>query len=96
MACRVGGARRKTRTKFSKSNRDKGKVSLRAYFQELKAGERVALKAEPAIHQGLYFRRFHGQSGIVGRKLGECYEVLIEDGGKTKHLIVHAVHLKRT
>ena len=42
----------------------------------------------------MYFRRFHGKVGIVARKLGSCYEVTLQDGGKEKRLIVHAVHMK--
>jgi large subunit ribosomal protein L21e len=94
MVTRIGGQRRKTRSKMSKSKRKRGKISLRAFFQQLEPGQRVALKAEPSIHLGGYFRRFHGRIGLVSKRLGSCYEVIVEDGGKTKRLIVHAVHLK--
>lgn len=89
------GFRRKTRNKLSKNHRQKGKVSLRKFFQEFKDGEHVILKAEPAIHIGMYFPRFHGKDGIVMGKQGECIKVLIKDGNKDKLLLVHPVHLKR-
>jgi ribosomal protein L21E len=95
MATRIGGARRKTRQKFKKDFRVKGKISLRAYLQTFSAGDKVALKAETAIQRGMYFRRFHGKIGTVGRNLGTCYEVIIKDQNKTKHVIVHPVHLRR-
>ena len=90
-----GGFRRKTRHKLGKNYKDKGKVSLRKYFQEFKNGDTVVLKAEPAYQKGMYYPRFHGKAGLVMNKKGECYEVLIKDGKKEKLLIVHPVHLKR-
>ena len=95
MAMRIGGARRKTRQKFSKHHSERGKVSLRRFLQDLPAGTSVALVAEPAVQSGLYFRRFHGKSGVVKRCLGTCYEVMINDHGKEKRIIVHPVHLRR-
>ncbi len=89
------GFRRKTRNKLSKNHRQKGKISLRKFFQVFKDGEHVILKAEPAVHIGMYFPRFHGKDGIVMGKQGECIKVLIKDGNKDKLLLVHPVHLKR-
>lgn len=96
MAKKIGGFRRKTRSKLKKSHRQKGKISITRYFQEFKEGERVILKAEPSIHHGMYFPRYHGKSGTVKSRKGRCYEVLINDLGKEKTLIVHPVHLKRS
>ncbi len=90
-----GGFRRKTRHKLGKDVNDKGKVSIRKFFQEFVQGDRVILKAEPAYQKGMYYPRFHGKSAFVLNKKGQCYEVLIKDGGKEKMLIVHPVHLKR-
>ena len=95
MVTRIGGARRKTRQKLSKNYKQRGKISLRNYLQTLNAGDKVALKAEPAVNSGLYFRRFHGRIGTVGKKIGVCYEVTIKDIDKTKKLLVHPVHLKK-
>ena len=95
MVIRVGGARRKTRQKLKKNYKVRGKVSLRRYLQVLAAGDKVALVAEPAVQRGMYFRRFHGKIGTVAKKLGSCYEVVIKDMDKEKHLVVHPVHLKK-
>jgi large subunit ribosomal protein L21e len=86
---------RGTRQKFSKHHRTKGKISIRKYFQEFKDGERVTLKVEPAYHKGRYYPRFHGRSGYVNGKSGECFNVLIKDGEKDKMIVVHPVHLQR-
>ena len=95
MAKRIGGNRRKTRGIFRKKACDKGKISLTNYFQTLNEGDKVVLKAEPAVQKGIYFRRFHGKSAIVKAKRGKCYEVEIKDFNKTKTLLVHPVHLKK-
>jgi len=95
MAKRVGGFRRKTRSKLKKSVRDRGKIVIKNYFQDFKPGDRVLLKAEPAFQKAMYFPRFHARSGIVEGKRGRCYEIVIRDGDKRKLLIVHPVHLRK-
>ena len=95
MVKRIGRSRRKTRHKLGKKTRAKGKISTSTYFQSLKIGSKVVLKAEPAIQKGMYFPRFYGKTGIVKEKHGTCYEVIINDNGKQKSLIVHPVHLKK-
>ncbi len=92
---RIGGFRRKTRHKLQKNVRARGKISLTKYLQELKIGDRVLLKAEPAVQGGMYFPRFHGKTGIVTGKMGRCYEVEIKDRKKEKTLTIHPVHLRK-
>ncbi|MBT3406512.1 50S ribosomal protein L21e [Candidatus Woesearchaeota archaeon] len=95
MVDRVGGSRRKTRHKLQKSRRQKGKISISRFFQELEPGVRVCFKAEPAIQGGMYPRRFHGGSGLVKGRRGSCYLVEARDGNKEKTFIVHPVHLRK-
>ncbi len=95
MTQRMGGARMKTRHKLAKNVRTKGKISLARYFQELKAGDKVCLVAEPSIHEGMYFPRFHGKVGTVMAKRGKCYEIEIKDVKMAKTVVVHPIHLKR-
>ncbi len=95
MAQRVGGKRRKTRHLTKKPIKRRGKISIRNVLQELQAGDRVVLKMESAVQKGLYFRRFHGKTGVVQGKRGNAYLVRITDGGKDKLLVVGAVHLKK-
>lgn len=94
MVTRIGGQRRKTRRLMTKPRRERGKLSLRRYFQQFEPGQKVALKAEPSIQKGTYFRRFHGKVGVIKEKLGTCYAVIVKDGAKEKQLIIHPVHLK--
>lgn len=95
MVKRIGGFRRKTRNKLKKNVKDKGKISLRKYFQSFKAGDKVLLKVESSFHKGMYNPRFHSKSGVVEGKKGSCYKVQIKDKGKRKTLIIHPVHLRR-
>ncbi|MDD5086293.1 MAG: 50S ribosomal protein L21e [Candidatus Nanoarchaeia archaeon] len=95
MVQRIGGFRRKTRHKLLKPRRSKGKISISNFFQNFKEGERVILKAEPAVQKGMYFPRFHGKSGIVTKKVGRCYQISIKDGKNIKQPVVHPVHLKK-
>ena len=92
---RIGGFRRKSRHKLSKSKAEKGKISISKYFQKLEIGQKVALDLESAIHKGVHHPIFLGKSGVVKGMQGKCYKVQITDGGKNKTLIVHPVHLKK-
>ena len=95
MVRRIGGLRRKSRYKFRKEKRQRGKVSITRYFQSFNAGDRIYLSVEPAVQKGMYYPRFMGKTGIVKGKRGRSYEITINDLGKEKTLIVHPVHLKR-
>jgi len=95
MASRKGGNRRKTRSKFRRNIRDRGKVSIRKYLQSFKIGDKVCLTLNPSVHKGPYFPRFHGNKGVIKNKKGACYIVQIKDRDKTKKLIIHPIHLSK-
>ncbi|MFA6073816.1 MAG: 50S ribosomal protein L21e [Candidatus Woesearchaeota archaeon] len=92
---RVGGLRRKKVSRFTKTRRDRGKVSLRRYLAEFNDGDRVSLTIEPAISEGMYCPRFIGKSGTIISRKGTCYAVKINDFKKEKILIVHPVHMRK-
>ncbi|MBI2565184.1 50S ribosomal protein L21e [Candidatus Woesearchaeota archaeon] len=94
MVKRVGGFRRKTRNLLKKRVRQRGKISLSRYFAEFKKGDNVLFQAEPAVQEGMYHPRFHAKQGVVKKKRGSCYEVLIKDGSVEKLIIVHPIHLR--
>lgn len=89
------GPRRKTREKFKKRARERGKIRISLALQSFKPGEKVVIGIEPAFHQGMPFKRFIGKVGEVVNKRGKCYEVKVRDGGKEKIVIVHPIHLRR-
>jgi large subunit ribosomal protein L21e len=94
MAVNIGGSRRKSRHKLKKERRNKGKISISRFMQSFKAGQKVHLIPESAMHKGDYHTRFIGKTGTVKASRGKCYEVAITDGNKEKLLIVHPIHLK--
>ena len=93
MATRIGTGRRKSRHKFRKHFRSRGKISITRFLQPFKEGDRVWLHAEPGVQKGLYHARFHGKAAIVKGKQGSCYQVEFKDGKKLKQLVIHPVHL---
>jgi large subunit ribosomal protein L21e len=95
MSKRKGGSRRRTRGELSKGIREKGKVSLRRYLAQYNPGDRVVLKPDSAVNEGMFHARFIGKSGLVEKKRGFCYEVRISDHKKQKTIIVHPIHLKK-
>ena len=95
MVKRVGSSRRKTRHLYHVSKKMKGKLPVSEFVKKLDIGEMVQLVAQPSVIKGIYFRRFHGRTGTITGKQGECYKVHIKDGGKDKTLIVAAVHLTK-
>ncbi len=95
MVTRVGTNQRKTRQKFKRHCRERGKLSLSKYFQELKAGDKVNLKIDSIIQKGRFSPRFHGLTAVVSGKRGRCYEVIVHDREKEKTLLVHPIHLNK-
>ena len=93
MTKRTGSFRRKTRYKFLRPIREKGKMSVQNYFQMFQVDEKVILHANSSLQQGMYFPRFHGKQGVITGKQGHCYKVLIKDYKKEKTLIIHPLHL---
>jgi large subunit ribosomal protein L21e len=95
MVKRMGGSRRKTRYKLQRDPRQKGKLSLKKYLAEFKSGDRVLLKPDSICQKGMFDFKFVGRVGLVGKKVGGCYEVSIKEKSKEKMLIVHPIHMKR-
>lgn len=94
MVTRIGGFRRKTRSKLRKNIRQRGKISLSNYFKKYEVGTKVTLMGEPAVQKGMFFPRFKGKTGTVKGMQGNCYTVEIKDGNKAKTIVVHPVHLR--
>ena len=91
---RIRGPRGKSRHKFKKDRRRKGKISISNFMQTFTAGQKVHLRIEPSFHKGMYHSRFIGKTGTIKGQRGKCYEISINDGGKEKTLLIHPIHLK--
>jgi len=95
MVKRIGGMRRKSRYKLKRDPRTKGRINFRRYLEEYKAGDKVLLAPDSIIQKGMFKHKWIGRSGVISRKQGRCYEVIIYEKGNEKKLIIHPVHLKR-
>ena len=93
MVKRAGSFRARTRQTLRKVPRTSGKVSINKQLQGFKIGETVAIKQEPAIHNGMPHPKYKNKTGIVKGKRGSNYEVEIMDGNKAKLLVSAPVHL---
>ena len=77
-----------------KNSRQKGKFSFAKYFQQFKAGEKVAVVEELSFPLG-YSKRLQGRTGKVISKRGSAYYVEISDLNKPKKYLIKPIHLKR-
>lgn len=94
MVKRIGSRNTKTRHLKSKTHRTKGKLSITKYFAKFNDGDKVQLILEPAVHTGIFHKRFYGRVGKVCGKQGGCYFVKIKDINKFKNVLVHPIHLR--
>lgn len=95
MVKRIGTARSKTRHKLQKPAGESGKILISRTIRTFNQGDSVVLNTDSSVHKGMYHSRFHGIQGRITGKQGNCYEVEIKDGDKTKIIIVNPVHLKK-
>jgi len=79
---------------ISKKVRTKGKLQLSQYFQELKSGDAVAVKKEPAVASS-FPERLQGKTGKVEDKRGKSYVVVIKDQNKEKRFLIAPIHLRK-
>ena len=72
--------------------RQKGKLSLSRYFQQLEKGQRVVIKPVASLQPAIPIR-FKGRAGVVEVKRGNAYVVRFKDGKMDKRLIIKPIHL---
>lgn len=92
---RIGGYRKGSRKKLSKSPREKGKISLSKYFQKFEEGDKVQLNLESSVAKGKFCTRYNGKVGVVVGQEGEGYKVKIKDIKKEKVILIHPIHLTK-
>ena len=93
MTKNIGTARTKTKHILSVPKKLKGKLSISKFLQKFEKGDLVVFKASPGIQKGTYHKRFHGRTGRVVGSRKNAYEVIVNDLGKKKMVIVPSVHL---
>ena len=78
----------------TKKMREKGKVKLSRYFQELKIGDKVSIIRE-ASQKASFPERMQGRTGVIEEKRGKAYIVKLNDYNQEKRFIIQAIHLKK-
>ncbi|MEM2897041.1 MAG: 50S ribosomal protein L21e, partial [Candidatus Bathyarchaeia archaeon] len=63
---------------------------LRTY----KDNDKVFIKIDSSVHNGMPHRRYHGKVGSIVGKRGRSYIVKVTSGDKIKTLLVRPEHLK--
>ena len=74
--------------------RERGKLQLSRYFQELKEGDFVAISRERTLAVN-FKKRLQGITGVVEGRRGKAYMIKFKDGNKEKRLLVEPIHLKK-
>lgn len=77
-----------------KNIRNRGKLQLSRYFQELKQGDSVAVIKEQAVSSN-FPERLQGRTGTIKGEKGKAYVVKIKDQKKEKEFIINPIHLKK-
>jgi len=90
---RSRGFRRKSRGVLIKKPRQRGLQPLGRLLHEYGAGEKVVVKIDPAVHEGMPHSRYQGRVGVVAEKRGRAYVVKLEEGGRVRDLIILPEHM---
>jgi len=88
------GPMKGTRNKLKNKPRERGTSPPQRAIQEYDEGQKVHLKIDPSVRDGRFHPRFDGHTGKVVGKQGRAFKVEINDGGKTKTLLVRPAHLR--
>jgi len=56
-------------------------------------GDKAVIKIDSSIHGGMPHTRYQGKVGVVAEQRGRAYIVEMEEGGKTRRLIIRPEHL---
>lgn len=87
------GFRRKSKNVLTKKPRERGLQPLGRLLHEYEEGEKVVIKIDSAIHKGMPHTRYQGRVGVVTEKRGRAYIVEMQEGGKTRDLIILPEHI---
>jgi large subunit ribosomal protein L21e len=91
---RSRGFRSKTRNKMTNTPRPGRSNPITKKLQRFDQEDLVHIIIDPSIHKGQPHSRFHGKTAKVIGKRGKAYIVELNDGNKSKELIVKPEHLK--
>lgn len=87
------GFRSRSRGTFTKEARERGLPALSRYLRTFEVGDRVVVVIEPSDAHGQPHPRYQGRTCTVVERRGRAYLVRFKDGGKSKELLAHVIHL---
>jgi large subunit ribosomal protein L21e len=77
-----------------KPAKEKGKLRLSRYFQDLKSGDFVSVIKEISLPSN-FPKRLQGRTGVVDSQRGKAFMVRIKDQEREKKFLIEAIHLKK-
>ncbi len=89
------GKRSKTRSKYRKNIREKGKTPISKIIQDFDIGTKAVIKVDPSVHDGQPHRKFHGRTGTIVGKQGKAFMLKVKDGNDYKKVISRPEHLEK-
>ena len=88
------GFLRRSRNTLKGKPRDRGKISIRRYFQEFKVGETAGISID-VQYRNIPYPKFNGKLGKITNQQGRAYYININDNGRKKDVLVSPEHLKK-
>ena len=83
-----------TRSLLKKPLRERGKLSIGKILQEYPIGSQVIIKMDSSVQKSMPHKRFHGKIGVIKRKQGRGYVIIVPQGNSIKEIITRAEHLE--
>ncbi|MGV8176349.1 MAG: 50S ribosomal protein L21e [Candidatus Bilamarchaeaceae archaeon] len=84
---------RGTLSKQTKRLKARKNLTVTEIIRKFKEGDSVVIRAQP-VFKGMPNPRYNGKHGIVKELRGNACIVVFKEGGKTRQIISHPVHLQ--
>ncbi|MDR2966627.1 MAG: 50S ribosomal protein L21e [Methanobacteriaceae archaeon] len=91
---RSRGSRSKTRNKMTSVDRPGRYNPITKKIQKFNQEDLVHIIIDPSFQKGQPHPRFHGKTAKIIGERGRAYIVTLNDGNKSKELIIRPEHLK--
>mgnify|MGYP000361939458 CR=1 FL=1 len=89
------GKNSRTRNKYRKNIREKGKTSINKIIQDFEIGTKATIKVDSSVHDGQPHRKFHGRTGTIVGQQGKAFMLKVKDGNDYKKVISRPEHLEK-
>ena len=89
------GPRRKSRSALTKSVRERGRLGLSRLLTRYDVGDKVVVKIDSGIHNGMPHKRYQGRVGTVVERRGRAYVLEIPQTKIVKTIIALPEHLRK-